>query len=295
MRIALGTAQFGLPYGITNTHGQVGGEEVRKILRLAADNGVHVLDTAAAYGNSECVLGLALKGDDRFQIITKLAHLRSQDTAGVRAALDRFTQSLVDLRVTRVHGLLVHRYDDLAGPVGRELFDAIERRRADGEVEFIGASVYAPEEAFALVERFPLDIVQLPSNILDQRAASDGLFDRLSERGVSVHVRSAFLQGVLAADSDCLPLSLPGSLLAAVRRIDDFAARHAMTKRQAALGYIKAQPIDVAVIGVTAASELADILSAWNGLPSEEMLSSLPWSTLTVADKALIDPRLWMS
>lgn len=55
MKLALGTVQFGLPYGITNTAGQVAADEVTRILRRARELGLEVLDTAAAYGESERV------------------------------------------------------------------------------------------------------------------------------------------------------------------------------------------------------------------------------------------------
>ena len=50
MRIAIGTAQFGLPYGIANKTGQVGQEEIKEILNLARLNHIDNLDTAISYG-----------------------------------------------------------------------------------------------------------------------------------------------------------------------------------------------------------------------------------------------------
>ena len=57
MKVALGTVQFGLDYGVTNQHGQVTIEEVESILDFAKINGIDTLDTASRYGNSEQVLG----------------------------------------------------------------------------------------------------------------------------------------------------------------------------------------------------------------------------------------------
>ena len=56
-RICIGTAQFGMSYGITNRHGQVGPAAVSSILARAAGVGIDTLDTAAAYGDCEAVLG----------------------------------------------------------------------------------------------------------------------------------------------------------------------------------------------------------------------------------------------
>ena len=56
-RIALGTAQFGLDYGVANQAGQISPSAAKAILSLATKNELDTLDTAIAYGNSEAVLG----------------------------------------------------------------------------------------------------------------------------------------------------------------------------------------------------------------------------------------------
>ena len=62
-RICLGTAQFGLDYGIANARGKVSFDEVGQILRCALENGIVTLDTAGAYGDSEQMVGAFLKND----------------------------------------------------------------------------------------------------------------------------------------------------------------------------------------------------------------------------------------
>ena len=69
-RLAIGTVQFGLPYGIANQAGQVSRPEARKMLQLAAAKGVDTLDTAIAYGESETCLGEV--GCQDFKLVTKL-------------------------------------------------------------------------------------------------------------------------------------------------------------------------------------------------------------------------------
>lgn len=60
-KIALGTAQFGLDYGISNHLGKTGASEAGKILQFAWDKGIRTLDTARAYGDSEIVIGQQAK------------------------------------------------------------------------------------------------------------------------------------------------------------------------------------------------------------------------------------------
>ena len=59
-RLMLGTVQFGLEYGIANVSGKPSFDRVCDILRAAYEGGVTALDTAAAYGTSEEVVGSAL-------------------------------------------------------------------------------------------------------------------------------------------------------------------------------------------------------------------------------------------
>ena len=61
MKIALGTVQFGLPYGIANQDGQVSRSVVKTMMELAKESGVDTLDTAIAYGESETCFGLKNK------------------------------------------------------------------------------------------------------------------------------------------------------------------------------------------------------------------------------------------
>ena len=56
-KLVLGTAQFGMDYGINNVRGQVTPDEVNEILSAAGNAGVEFIDTAYGYGNSEDVLG----------------------------------------------------------------------------------------------------------------------------------------------------------------------------------------------------------------------------------------------
>src|SRR5450755_1692147 len=69
-RIALGTVQFGLPYGIANRAGQVAHADVAAILAYARSAGVDTVDTAIAYGDSEKCLGDV--GMQSWRVVSKL-------------------------------------------------------------------------------------------------------------------------------------------------------------------------------------------------------------------------------
>ena len=62
-KIILGSAQFGLVYGRTNTTGLLPLEKVAEITKFAADNGVKYIDTARAYGVAEERFGKIFQDD----------------------------------------------------------------------------------------------------------------------------------------------------------------------------------------------------------------------------------------
>ena len=70
MKIALGTAQFGLDYGVANQQGMISSAEAKSIVECARENGISTLDTAIAYGNSEQRLGEI--GVQDWQVVSKL-------------------------------------------------------------------------------------------------------------------------------------------------------------------------------------------------------------------------------
>lgn len=197
-RLALGTVQFGLDYGIANTTGRVPLAEVSEILSCARHAGLDTLDTAVAYGHSEETLGQL--GVGSWKVVTKLPAM-PEGIDDVRARVKReVTGSLRRLRLDRLHGLLLHKPSVLLGPAGPALLSTLKELQADGLVKMIGVSVYDPEELEQLYEPGRYDIVQAPINILDRRMVDTGWTQRLADEGVEIHSRSTFLQGLLLMD-----------------------------------------------------------------------------------------------
>lgn len=76
-KIAIGTAQFGLSYGVSNQNGQVSFNESKNIMTSAQRFGINTLDTAILYGNSETVLGDI--GVESWRVVTKIGQLSETD------------------------------------------------------------------------------------------------------------------------------------------------------------------------------------------------------------------------
>lgn len=286
-RLALGTVQFGMPYGIANRNGQIGRAEASRILANAREHGMDTLDTAAAYGDSEQILGEI--GVASWRIVSKLSAL------GPVAEIGRWVEEcarscLARMRVSSLYGMLVHRCADLAGPRGTALFEALQRLKALGLVERVGVSVYGPEDLDRVVRRFPLDLVQAPFSVFDRRLQSSGWLEELKSAGVEVHTRSAFLQGLLLLAPERRPARFApwGELWSAW---EQWVRSHGDDPASICLGFVLAHPeIDRVVVGVDDVAQLTALVRATASPPAEA-----PPVELSCSDVQLIDPSRWAS
>ena len=291
MQLGLGTAQFGSAYGITNSNGQISADDALHILQTAENSGVHVLDTAAAYGDAEEALGRALWRGHTFRVITKTLPIGSPSLTRdeVSRTSDAFKRSLDRLRLDRVAGLLLHHGDEILRPGGGLLADMLLGLKDAGLVERIGISCYTPEELRAASRILPPDLVQVPVNVLDRRFLSDGILGELKREGTEVHARSVFLQGLLLTPGHALPASFELHRNA-FSKIDAYATSHDLTRLELALGFLASLPeIDVALVGVTCVPELEEIVAAWRAT----LDITLDFEDLGYDDESLLLPSRW--
>jgi aryl-alcohol dehydrogenase-like predicted oxidoreductase len=283
-QLGLGTAQFGLDYGVSNARGRVPESAVRNILDTAADARVALVDTAAAYGDAERVLGRSWPFPSPFSVVTKTVRLEE----GLDRLEARARRSLERLGLARGYALLVHTAEDLMGSEGRALWARLQKLKHEGLFQRIGFSAYASDEPAALARRFQPDIVQVPCSLLDQRLVRDGTLDALASQGVEVHLRSVFLQGLLFLPHDGLPPRLAAAA-PRISRIRRTLAEAGADPLQAALAFALDRPeATAAIVGVTSAAELRAILAA-----SYQPTPRLDWKALALDDAIALDPRLW--
>lgn len=282
-KLALGTVQFGLDYGISNRSGRTPADEVARILTLAADSGIDMLDTARAYGEAEQVLGqLPGRLATRFRIVSKTR----PGAAGADIRLS-VQESLAALGIPTLDALLFHRASDLAGDAGARNWAMAESLRREGLVSRIGVSAYTGDELRDIVARFPLAVVQVPVNLFDQRLLHDGTLADLKSRGVEIHVRSAFLQGLLLMSPADVPAPL-AAIRARLQALDTRCRDAGMSRLQACLGFLLARPeIDRVVLGVNSVAHLREILAA-TATPG-----GIAVDDLAVDDPDIIDPSRW--
>jgi aryl-alcohol dehydrogenase-like predicted oxidoreductase len=180
-----------------------------------------------------------------------------------------FLRSLERLRRDSVDGLLVHHAADLIGPSGDRIYSELNRLKTEGRVRQIGLSAYTGAEVDIILDRYDIDLIQIPLNVFDQRLVLNGQLQRLRECGVEIHARSVFLQGLLLMDPETTPPNfLPiRPLLQAWR---DAISKLEMTAVEGAFAFIKSLNIDVAIVGVDSAKHLRSNQQEFFRSPSHE-------------------------
>lgn len=283
-RLALGTVQFGLPYGIANQAGQVSREQAGEILSVARESGIDTLDTAIAYGDSEANLGAI--GTKGFKLVTKLPAL-PEGVADIEGWVKAQMQaSLRRLDVDSVYGLLLHRSENLLGAT--PMVQALERLKAEGLVQKIGVSIYSPQELDAVTQACAIDLVQAPLNLMDRRLLTSGWLQRLHDQGIEVHARSVFLQGLLLMPRAAIPAKFERWALLWDAWHDGLARNH-LSATAASLQYPLSLPqIDRVVVGVDSASQLRELV-----VIAQTPALQQDWSALVCEDENLINPAHW--
>ncbi len=288
-RLGLGTAQFGLNYGIANRAGKCDRDEIGTILSAAVAHGLRFLDTAPAYGDSETVLGEVLPFAHPFRIVAKTPVFSKGASAAknVRSLTETFTQSLHRLRLDSVYGLLVHHAEDLLADREGCLWDAMEELKAKELVSRIGVSVYSAPEIDAILDRFPIDIIQLPLNLFDQRLLQSGHLQELKSHGVEIHARSIFLQGLLLLPPEDIPPELDEARPHIIRLRAELT-RRGISPRQAALGFVKSiSQVDAILVGVDSHRQLIENIAAFDAE------TSMKFEDFALFDETILNPSLW--
>ncbi len=291
-KLGLGTVQFGQDYGISNLDGQTSPDEVEKILDLAKDHDIRLLDTARLYGDSEKVLGNIISNQNDFDIVTKILSINNDRITrkDIDFVKNGFFQSLDLLKQKRLYGLLVHSADDLLREESTILFRFLSDLKADGFVQKIGASVYHQKQIDAILEQFKIDLIQLPANVFDQKFISSGTLKKLKSFGIEIHVRSAFLQGIVFMHPNELPLKLK-PIVPYLERFKSLADEFSCTPSQMALAFLMQQKeIDKVICGVNSCRQLQSLINDMRDLPD---LDPVIFQSLSVSNPALVNPVHW--
>ena len=283
MEIVLGTAQFGLDYGITNLSGIVPPVEVKAILKYAVDEGIKKLDTAQAYGDSETVIG----GYPDFDVMTKFTAKNLapavEKTTHIRKC---FEESLFRLNRLSVYSLMIHDVEAINFETTKRCLHVLEQLKEDGLIKKMGVSVYTPEKLIEIASNFSIDVIQVPINLFDQRFCSKKIKSVISEQNIDLYARSIFLQGSLLASKTPKDLMKWDGSFKSFRQ---FCMETQLSQIGCCLNFIKSlEFVKGIVVGITKKSELKEIIDEFR-LP----IPKIDFSHLASTESKLINPSLW--
>ena len=286
-KLALGTAQFGMDYGIGSSPGNVSISEVKKILEYAKSTNIDVIDTASAYGKSEKTLGEL--NVNEFKVVTKTRHFNGlKITDDDLNLLNRdFDKSLQDLKLDSVYGLLIHNADDLMKPGASKIIEFIQNLKKTNKIKKIGVSIYENQHLSFVLENFDIDLVQLPLNIFDRRLIDNGMLKLLSHKGLEVHARSIFLQGLILMENSSRPRKFDrwDSLW---KSWNEWLNDYKISPLEASIRYaISFSEISKVLVGIDSVNQLIEIVDAASGV-----LPPIP-NELYTDDSLLLNPSNW--
>jgi len=296
--LALGTVELGMDYGLSvpGDYGKPTPGEAIYLLHRAADAGITLFDTAPGYGDSEALLGQALKKSQQCLFATKVSAPRDHTghlllgEGGKRHIEQSLLKSLQALRrdvldIVQIHNATMEVLEQ------SDLFELLHQTKQRGHIRWIGASVYQEHEALAAIRSGICDVLQVPYNLLDQRMA-DRVFPSAAEAGIGIIVRSVFLKGVLTEKSEWLPTQLDGLKHRAQAIKAELASSWHMVRQTALQFCLAHSSVATALVGIRTADELDQALRLVEG---EGMSVALREMTPSFActEEQLLNPSTW--
>ena len=284
-KLILGTVQMGLSYGINNKSGKISLQNSIEILEYAYDNGIEILDSAAAYGNAHEVIGAFHQKhpEKRFKIITKLPH---ESNMNISEKVDEYIN---ELRVDQLDALLFHSFSTYKSHL--DDFEVLRHLKADGKTKQIGVSVYTNEELETVLSNDDIDIIQLPFNLFDNVNLRGDVLKIAKSKGKTIHTRSALLQGLFFKDvSD--DAKIVQNLNSELQTLSTISTSYKVPISQLALSYCLMQSnIDNVLIGVDSIAQLKNNLEAVNFDLKQNVIDAI--NTIKIKNLDLLNPSLW--
>jgi aryl-alcohol dehydrogenase-like predicted oxidoreductase len=283
IKLALGTVQFGLNYGINNQNGVPNDEELKSIFSIAKGAGIDVLDSAQGYGNAEKRIGELTSNE--FNVISKFKHL-----ANPFPFHSELKESIKKVGANSIYGYMAHDADALIENPG--WWEGLQQAKFQGLVKKLGYSLYSVKQLESLLAQQMIpDIIQLPYNVLDRRFES--YLSELVSMGAEIHIRSVYLQGLLQMD----PVQIPNHLISFqpyLNKVREIANLNFLTVGQLCLKFVLQNSlINKVVIGVDNVDQLKENLDiVYMENLSDTVVNEL--RNIEVADQSLLNPTNWI-
>ena len=294
-RLCIGTVQFGMDYGVQGGK-RPAVEDAVAMLDYATQNGVDAIDTAAAYGTAEEVVGEFLSRKtlprETLQVISKFGTNIFEGASvadyavRLRAAAET---SLKRLKSDYLNAYICH-VPTAAGDSA--IIAAMAALKASGLVRHVGFSVYDPDQARACLTADAVDFIQSPFSFLDRRMETSGALAAAGAKGVDLHTRSAFVQGLMLMDVEKIPERLAATR-PVISDLEAACAEAGLSRRALALAFVKSNPnVSHLVFGVDNMEQLKEIVSDFDRPVDSGAVKSIA-GRFAAVDPSIFLPNNW--
>lgn len=277
MKISIGTAQWGLNYGLNNFSGKIDNNQIKEIIDFSTQNNIYDFDTSSAYGDAESKLGKY--SNKRLNITTKIVLDNKSEVN------ELVLNSLNNINLKSIYACLIHNPSYLRKKDG--IWFEFLKQKEYGRFNKIGYSIYEPKELFELLDLgyFP-DIIQIPYNIMNR--SFETYFEELKNLNIEIHVRSVFLQGLL------IEQKLREKFLLVKKGYwdlyDNWLALNKLKPLEGCLAHVISQKqIDKIVVGIDNIFQLKEISEVYKKIK----INTKAPDVLEIKDSNIYDPRKW--
>lgn len=283
-KVILGTAQFGMDYGINNKIGKIRGDEVFRILNYSYDNGLRKIDTAELYGDSIDVIGRFHRQNPqkKFKIFSKSAYGNNLEY------LNNIKLNIDKLNIKRYEGYLIHNYEFFKK--NKNLYKSLKKGKNLGLIKKIGVSLYTNNEIEEVINNPLFDFIQIPFNLLDNSNKRESVILNAKSKGLEIHVRSIFLQGLFFKPLKSIPIKLK-PLVKYIDEINQISLKLNLDINDLAIKYVLSKNyIDKVIFGVDEYRQLKKNISIIKNI---KPISINKIDTIDVSEGELLNPSNW--
>jgi len=281
-KICIGTAQFGMNYGISNNSGKTTNNELNKIFSILGKKNINFLDTSMNYGDSYKVL--KKHNLKNFNIISKIPKITKKNQVE-KLIFKKVLLSLKKLKIDNFYGILLHNQDDMMSSNSDEIYKALNKLKKDKKIKKIGLSIYNFDDAIKILEKYKFDIIQCPYNVVDRRMEKLSFKNFIIKNKIEIHVRSIFMQGLLLMKKRPLKFKKYEKNFQAW---DEITYKNRINSVLHALNFVMQNKIITKIIvGIENSNQLKDILNNY-----KKLKYNYPKKIMSM-DINLINPNNW--
>ena len=284
-KIFVGTANFGRTYGKIKTRNLFNNQDLKVLLKKIEENDNLYIDTAEIYGNSENLIGKHASGKLDNKICTKIT-LSESDT--FKSLIAKIRNSLSRVKQDTFHSVLIHNSEMIKSKNFLYLVDALYECKKMKLATNVGISCYNSYEISEVFDKTSLlNHFQIPENVADQRNKNNVKLEELKHSGISISIRSVFLQSLLLMKVQQIPIFF-NPTAEVFKSIDFYSHLNKVTKLKYCIDYVRSISWnDGIVFGVENLLQFDQILEA---LEDPILVTKFPSKTL---NSFYADPRNW--